>query len=160
MKCRIIFFVATVCAISAINANGQAVDSTGMDKLSGISTRVENFIPAAIPGPAGATGATGATGETGAAGGTQQGTTCGVATLERRFNRDGESGWEDMAWRFQLVSSCMGYRIAYNVGKVNYKECPPSYVAAVISKTGRITEAGGGDGAGTIIYETWSCIKT
>lgn len=50
MKRFICFCITSMLALSTITAHGQAVDSTGLDKLSGVSTRVENIIPKPIPG--------------------------------------------------------------------------------------------------------------
>jgi hypothetical protein len=58
------FIILYTCLINATQA--QAIDSTGGQKLTGISTRVPQTItqyaPAGIPGPTGATGATGPAG--------------------------------------------------------------------------------------------------
>lgn len=140
-----------LCATAATNAQSQAIDSTGADRLIGVSTRVEAAIPAGTPGPAGATGPKG---ETGSAGGIQQGSTCGLATLKRMFYDSNESRGRP----FTLVSSCMGYRVAYNSGQTTYQECPPGFTTAVLSTTGKITETGQPT-SDSVIYESWTCIK-
>lgn len=153
MKYRIIFFVATVCAISAINANGQAVDSTGMDKLSGISTRVENFIPAAIPGPAGATGPAGPTGAAGTPGGNVQGLMCGIVILRR----ENDNGYYS---NVNFVTSCQGHKIKYRSGLNNYDDCPAGYMVGLISSAKNDNSSGEGNSWNMWRDDTFTCYKT
>lgn len=143
-----------LCVFLGSNAQSQAIDSTGADRLIGVSTRVEAAIPPGTPGTPGPAGATGPKGETGSAGGVQQGSTCGLATLKRMFY----DGNESRGRPFTLVSSCMGYRVAYNSGQTTYQECPPGFTTAVLSTTGKITEVGQPTSE-AVIYETWTCFK-
>lgn len=151
MKSSSSVMFSMLCVILASNAHSQAVDSTGADRLIGVSTRVEAAIPPGTPGPVGATGPKG---ETGSAGGVQQGSTCGLTKLNRVFY----DGTEDTSKPFNLVSSCMGYRVAYKNFRTTVQECPPGYNTAVLSTTGKITELGQST-SDQIIYETWTCVK-
>lgn len=147
MKKLLTFCMTSMLSLSTMVAHGQAVDSTGLDKLTGVSTRVETFIPAAIPGPAGATGATGAPG------GSNPGTMCGLAYGTYKGPNDTN------AWT--TIQSCQGYRVKYNVGwKYSYDECPPGYVIGEVSRNSENNSSGDGNSWTTWMNYSYSCFKT
>lgn len=144
-------FIAAILALSVNVAHAQAEDSTGPQRLTGVSQRAMNFVGAnspSTPGPAGATGATGAPGAT------APGSACGAATFTTGADETNTYG----TWAGQQVS-CQGYRVAYQRPTANtiqiqwpiVTECPPDYTSGQMAN-----QPTGGSSGGSF---TMTCFK-
>lgn len=152
-------------ALSSMTAHGQAMDSTGLDKLSGVSGRVDNLIPPAIPGPAGPAGPTGATGS---AATVPQGTMCGLSNVITTTSTGGGNGLSES--KPKLAVTCQGYPVfdwvrnyrgngRYYMGNFDtVSNCPSGYTAYEISMSSSNNGQEGSTNSSTIVT-AYSCIK-
>lgn len=153
MKKFIYFCMTSMFALSTVTAHGQAVDSTGLDKLSGVSGRVDKLIPAAVPGPAGPAGPAGSAADV------LQGTMCGLARYVQTTGgaTSGRAGiWVD--------TSCQGYKIIEMVLDKYLRwnavgVCPAGFALKRISYDD-INNGQEGSTNSSEITTTYSCLKT
>lgn len=153
-------FVISSLTLATLTAHGQAIDSTGSEKLYGVSGRVTEILPPAIPGPvgpAGPAGPSGATGSTGTAD-VPQGSACGLARYVSG------TAANTIPTGLFVDNSCQGYPIVnlvFNRQTLKYdatSNCPPGYLAFEVGYK-EINNGAEGSTNSTLTTVSYSCFK-